>query len=287
MLILIKGAGDLASGVALRLHRCHFSIIMTDLPQPTAIRRRVAFSTAIAEGSACVEGIVARRAENSTEALAITAAGEIAVLVDPAAACCQSLQPLVLIDAILAKKNLGTAITDAPLVIALGPGFAAGADCHCVIETQRGHTLGRPLYQGSALPNTGCPGSIGGYTTQRILRSPCSGTFFPLAAIGDTIAAGQRVAWVEDPQGLLHPISADIDGILRGVLLPKTSVCAGMKSGDIDPRCLPDACFTVSDKALAIGGGVLEAILHHLPPLYSEHPVRENEGGQPWKHPSN
>lgn len=279
MLVLIKGAGDLASGVALRLRHCHFQVVMTDLPQPTAIRRTVAFSPAITEGVAKVEDVTGRRAADPQEALAIAASGDIAVLTDPQAACRKVLKPDILIDAILAKHNIHTAITDAPLVIALGPGFKAGIDCHCVIETMRGHTLGRPIYQGSALPNTGSPGSIGGYTTERILRAPCAGNFLPLSNIGDTVTAGQAVASVEDAQGELWPVTAQITGILRGILPSGIPVQKGMKSGDIDPRCELSHCYTVSDKALAIGGGVLEAVLHLTPSLILRTSAARMKGG--------
>ncbi len=276
MLVLIKGAGDLASGVALRLKHCHFSVIMTDLPQPTAIRRTVAFSSAITDGTAVVEGITAQRASSAQDALSIAASGDIAVLADPEASCRSVLQPAILIDAILAKKNLNTALNHAPMVIALGPGFIAGDDCHCVIETQRGHTLGRTIYQGAALPNTGSPGSIGGYTIERILRAPCDGRFKPLAQIGETVAVGQTVAYVEDSEGARHLVPVLISGILRGILPEGIPVYAGMKSGDIDPRCEVSHCYTVSDKALAIGGGVLEAILHLDPSIVGQAPIPRN-----------
>jgi len=280
MLILIKGAGDLASGVALRLRHCHFQVVMTDLSQPTAIRRTVAFSPAITEGWATVEDVTGRHAADPQEALAIAASGDIAVLADPEAACRTVLKPDILIDAILAKHNINTAITDAPLVLALGPGFTAGADCHCVIETMRGHTLGRPICHGGALPNTGSPGSIGGFTTERVLRAPCAGKFIPLSKIGDTITTGQAVASVEDSQGKLWPVTAQISGILRGILPEGIPVQSGMKSGDIDPRCELSHCYTVSDKALAIGGGVLEAILHLNPSLILNSSILRTEGGK-------
>ncbi len=255
MLVVIKGAGDLASGVALRLHRAGFPIVMTDLPQPTAVRRTVAFSEAIRCGETAVEGVVARRATLETVA-ACLADGVIPVLADPAAACVAALRPEVLVDAILAKRNLGTRCTDAPVVIALGPGFTAGQDCHAVVETKRGHTLGRVLYQGSAIANTGVPGNIGGYTTERVLRAPADGVFRPLLEIGAQVEPGQIAATVDGV-----PMPCTIPGVLRGLLPPGTVVTAGMKSGDIDPRCEVSHCFTVSDKALAVAGGVLEAIL--------------------------
>lgn len=257
MMILIRGAGDIATGIATRLHRCGYRIAMTDLRQPTSIRRTICFSESILDGSAVVEDITARFAKGPKWAEAIMDDGEVAVLADPEGACLEALKPDVVVDAILAKRNLGTRITDAPVVVAVGPGFTAGTDCHAVVETMRGHTLGRVYYAGSALPNTGVPGSIGGFTLERILRAPCDGVFRGVKHIGDTVEAGEICAYVGD-----EPMKASIRGILRGLLPDGLTVYAGMKSGDVDPRCAIEHCYTVSDKALAVGGGVLEAILH-------------------------
>ena len=217
MRVLIRGAGDLASGIALRLHRAGLDVVMTDLEKPTAIRRTVCFSQALVLGAATVEDVTARAAASAAQAEEILAAGEIPVLADPACTCREALRPDALVDAILAKRNLGMRIGDAPVVIGVGPGFTAGEDCHAVVETMRGHTLGRVIYRGSAIPNTNIPGLIGGF-------------------------AGERV--------------------LRGILPEGTQVHKGMKSGDVDPRGQVENCYTASDKALAVGGGVLEAILH-------------------------
>ena len=257
MLVLIRGAGDIATGVAVRLHRCGFSVLLTELPNPTAVRRTVAFSEAVYRGTASVEGITARLCESEATARTAIEQGEPAVMIDPAGESVSAFRPDVLVDAMLAKRNLGTQISDAPLVIALGPGFTAGVDCHCVVETMRGHTLGRCIYTGSALPNTGVPGSVGGYTRDRVLYAPAAGVFHAHQPIGAMVAAGDTVA---DVGGI--SIHAEIEGCLRGILPDGISVPAGMKAGDIDPRCAREHCFTVSDKALAIGGGVLEAILH-------------------------
>lgn len=257
MNILVKGAGDLASGIACRLHQCGFSIVMTDLPVPTAVRRTVAFSRAIYEGSASVEGSTARRCTTLGEAQAVLNAGDIAVLPDPEASILQQWKPDVVVDAILAKRNLGTAIEDAPIVVAVGPGFTAGVDCHCVVETKRGHYLGRCIYEGSAIPNTGVPGDIGGYTTERILRAPCAGIFEPVVQIGDTVEKGTVCGMVNG-----EPMRSQIPGVVRGLLQSGVAVTQGMKSGDVDPRCAPEHCYSVSDKARAVGGGVLEAVLH-------------------------
>lgn len=256
MLILIKGAGDIASGVAYRLHRAGYGVVMTDLPKPTAIRRTICFSEAIINGEAAVEGVLARHADSAQEARATVASGAIAVLADPEALCVTELKPPVVVDAILAKRNVGTRITDAPAVIALGPGFTAGEDCHAVVETMRGHTLGRVYYEGSALPNTGVPGEIGGFALERILRAPCDGVFRGVRRIGDEVEKGDVCAYVGD-----EPIKSAIRGVLRGLLADGLVVRAGMKSGDVDPRCKKEHCYLVSDKALAIAGGVLEAIL--------------------------
>ena len=256
MLILIRGAGDLASGIALRLHHAHMKIVMTDLPRPSAIRRTVCFSQAILFGSMRVEDVTARRAESPEEALRITAAGDIAVLADPQAACIAALKPDAVVDAILAKRNLGTRITDAPCVVGVGPGFTAGTDCHAAVETMRGHYLGRVITDGSPLPNTNIPGLIGGFAGERVLRAPADGVFHQLLEIGAQVRAGDVAGEVEGVPMLCH-----IDGILRGILADGTHVFKGMKAGDVDPRGERKYCDTVSDKALAVGGGVLQAIL--------------------------
>ena len=256
MLILIRGAGDLASGIALRLHHAHMKIVMTDLPRPSAIRRTVCFSQAILFGSMRVEDVTARRAESPEDALRITAAGDIAVLADPQAACIAALKPDAVVDAILAKRNLGTRITDAPCVVGVGPGFTAGTDCHAAVETMRGHYLGRVITDGSPLPNTNIPGLIGGFAGERVLRAPADGVFHQLLEIGAQVRAGDIAGEVEGV-----PMLCQIDGILRGILADGTPVFKGMKAGDVDPRGERKYCDTVSDKALAVGGGVLQAIL--------------------------
>ena len=256
MLVLIRGAGDIASGTALRLRHAGIDVVMTDLPQPTAIRRTVCFSEAIRSGTAQVEDITARFAASADDVWPILRAGDIAVLADSRCACLPALRPDALVDAVLAKKNTGTRIDDAPAVIALGPGFTAGIDCHAVIETMRGHTLGRVILAGSALPNTGIPGSIAGYTSQRVLRAPCVGVLRTAHEIGDLVAENEIVAMVNDT-----PVRTQTAGMLRGLLPDGTPVTAGMKSGDVDPRGAAADCRRVSDKALAVGGGVLEALL--------------------------
>jgi len=256
MKILIKGAGDLASGIACRLHECGFKIVMTDLEVPTAVRRTVSFSRAIYEGRARVENSMARLCDCPEEIVQTLKEGDIAVIVDPEARIREYYRPDVVVDAIIAKKNMGTKITDAAVVIGVGPGFVAGSDCHCVIETKRGHYLGSCIYEGSAIPNTGVPGDIGGYTTERILRAPADGIFSPAVEIGSQVCKGDICGYVNGV-----PMRSLIPGVVRGLLQDGVTVTKGMKSGDVDPRCAPEHCQTVSDKARAIGGGVLEAIL--------------------------
>ncbi len=256
MLVLIRGAGDLATGIALRLYRAGMQVVMTDLEQPTAIRRTVSFSQAIVLGDCEVEGVKARRC-TADAAADVLQEKAIPVLVDPTCRCRDVLKPDVLVDAILAKRNLGTAISDAPVVIGVGPGFTAGADCHAVVETMRGHYLGRAIYDGAARENTAVPGLIGGFAGERVLRAPCDGVFHLIRGIGSRVEAGDVVGEVNG-----QPMVCTIGGILRGILPDGTPVHRGMKSGDVDPRCEPAHCTCASDKALAVGGGVLEAILN-------------------------
>lgn len=260
MLVLIRGAGDLASGVSLRLHRAGFPVVMTDLPKPTAIRRTVCFSQAIRFGTTMVEDAEGVCCHTAREVKAALDAEKIPVLPDETAKCKDWLHPDVFVDGILAKKNLGTKMSDAPLVIALGPGFCAGRDCHAVIETMRGHTLGRVIWDGEPLPNTNIPGLIGGFAGERVLRAPDTGVFHQLRDIGALVESGETVGEVN---GL--PMVCTISGVLRGILPDGTPVTKGMKSGDVDPRGNIQSCYTVSDKASAIAGGVLEAILHTVP----------------------
>ncbi len=257
MLILIKGAGDIATGIAVRLKNSGMQVVMTEIAIPTTVRRSVAFSRAVYEGSAVVENITAKLVLDFAQIPAVLQRDEIPVLIDPRCEVLKSIHFDAVVDSILAKKNLSTDPTQAPVVIGVGPGFSVPQDCHCVIETQRGHDLGRCIYQGCAAKNTGIPGEIGGYTVERLLRAPCDGIFHPILAIGDAVKSGQIVAMVDD-----QPVTAQIDGIVRGLLQDNVPVKTGMKSGDIDPRGCYEHCFTVSDKARAVGGGVLEAILH-------------------------
>nr|WP_315049685.1 selenium-dependent molybdenum cofactor biosynthesis protein YqeB [uncultured Lachnoanaerobaculum sp.] len=257
--IWIRGAGDLATGIALRLYRSGFDIVMSDIAVPTTVRRTVAFSPAVYTGEASVEGITGKLCENISMIDTVMESGCIPVIVDPSGEIMKEYKPDVIVDAIIAKTNIGTKITDADIVIGVGPGFNAGVDCHAVVETKRGHNLGRVLWSGSAYPNTGVPGNIGGYTVERIIRATADGIFSAKVNIGDYVKAGDLLAYCDET-----PVYANIDGIVRGLLQDGVKVKTGMKSGDVDPRAEREYCFTVSDKASAIGGGVLEAILSKI-----------------------
>ncbi len=257
MLVQIRGAGDIATGIALRLYRAGMQVVMCDIAEPTSIRRTVCFSEAIRLGKTQVEGVDGVLCTGVDEARAAVAEGKIAVLVDPEAATCAKLCPDVLVDAILAKKNLGTTRDMAPVVIGVGPGFTAPVDVDAAVETMRGHYLGRVYYTGSPLPNTAIPGLIGGYAGERVLRAPADGVFEGLVKIGDEVRAGTACGMVAR-----RPMVATIDGVVRGLLQDGVEVKRGMKSGDVDPRCRPEYITMASDKALAVGGGVLEAILN-------------------------
>lgn len=255
MKILIRGAGDLATGIASRLYGAGHQILMTEIEVPLTVRRTAALSRAVYEGRAQVEEMLGILAEERTEAEEIMAQGDIAVMVDEEAACREWFQPDVIVDAILAKKNLGTRITDAPFVIAAGPGFTAGKDCNCVVETKRGHTLGNVIWKGSAIPNTGVPGNVAGYTIERLIRAAADGSLEPRVQIGDHVETGDIVALTGGV-----PVYAQMTGIVRGMLQAGVQVKKDLKIGDIDARAELSHCYTISDKARAIGGGVLEAV---------------------------
>ncbi|MFN8378551.1 MAG: selenium-dependent molybdenum cofactor biosynthesis protein YqeB [Anaerolineae bacterium] len=253
--VVVRGGGDLASGIIARLHRAGFPVLVLELPAPLLVRRAVSFGDAVYEGVRVVEDITARLTDVASVE-AVLAAGEVPVLVDPAGHSLRMLRPVVVVDARMEKRNPGTHLGDAPLVIALGPGFTAGVDCHVVIETNRGHYLGRALWAGSAEADTGEPGSIGMKTQTRVLRAPADGHVHAHAQIGDVLPEGGLIADVAGVE-----IRAPFAGALRGLIHERVPVQAGMKVGDLDPRISPEHCFTISDKSLAIGGGVLEAVL--------------------------
>lgn len=257
LVIAIKGAGEMATGIATRLFQANFKhIFMVEIKNPMAVRRRVSFCEAIHDGTIEVEGVRAKKVLDMSEIPRVWANNCIPVLVDPGWKSIETIRPQVVVDAIIAKKNLGTRKEDAPLVIGLGPGFEAGLDVHKVIETLRGHNLGRIIDKGCPAPNTGIPGPIKGYTSERVLRAPCLGTFTAHIPLGAMVKKNEIIGHVGN-----QPVIATIDGILRGLIRDNTRVKEGLKIGDIDPRGNRDYVTSISEKARAIGGGVLEAIL--------------------------
>lgn len=247
----------MASAIAWRLYMANLRrLVMTDLRSPMCVRRTVAFCGALTDGVARVEGLEAVAAFDRATIAAAWAGGRIPVVAADTWADLEGMAIDVVIDAVLAKRNLGTSIHDAGLVVALGPGFVAGIDCHLVIETNRGHDLGRIITSGAAQADTGIPGEIGGFAAERVLRAPRAGVFFSQFAIGDAVRAGEVIGRVDD-----QPVSSIVEGILRGLIRSGTRVEAGLKIGDVDPRGRRDHCWTISDKARAIGGAVLEAVM--------------------------
>lgn len=259
-LIIVRGGGDLATGTIYKLYQCGFRVLILETATPSAIRRNVAFSEAVYLGSHQVEDVTCHRADSLGHAKQLLEEGKLVVLVDPKAEALEVLKPLALVDAILAKKNLGTHKSMAPITVALGPGFTAGQDVDAVIETNRGHNLGRVLLEGTAAANTGIPGIIGGYGRERVLYSPAAGILRNICHITDMVTRGQHIAVVETPNGDV-PVVATLDGLLRGLIRDGYLVTAGFKIADIDPRAEElQNCFTISDKARCIAGGVVEAI---------------------------
>jgi xanthine dehydrogenase accessory factor len=254
-LILIRGAGDLASGVAVRLHRAGLNVAMTELPQPLAVRRTVAFAEGIYAGSLTIEGITGRRVDDpadSLKILGILSKQQVPVIVDAECRAAATLHPLVIVDARMLKRPPESLVHQAQMYIGLGPGFEAPTECHAVIETKRGHTLGRVIWQGRTLDDTAKPEG----NEHRVLRAPADGIFESTAQIGHHFAKNETIATIKGRQ-----VGAPFAGTLRGLLHPGISATVGMKVGDIDPRDDPELCQLVSDKALAVGGGVLEAML--------------------------
>ncbi len=257
LVIGVKGAGEMASAVAWRLYMANIrTIFMLETAMPLAVRRKVSFCEALHDGVQTVEGVTARKAERVEDAPRIWGRGDIPVIADPEWRTLRQIRSDVVVDAILAKCNSGTRRTDAPLVVGLGPGFLAGEDVHFVIETNRGHDLGRIIAMGSAEPNTGVPGAVGGQTKTRVLRAPAAGEFRASRRIGELVRSGEAVGHVGGVA-----VAGRIDGVLRGLIRSGTRVTAGLKLGDIDPRGEVGHCFTISEKARAIAGSVLEAIL--------------------------
>jgi len=256
--VVLRGGGDLASGAAYMLNRAGFPVIVLELAQPLAIRRRVSFATAVDESEITIDGVTGRFTDLPSEALWTARRGQVAVLVSPQFPR-SGLAAAVLVDARLAKRNIDTTRDAAPLVVGLGPGFIAGSDCDAVIETMRGHDLGRVIWEGAAAPNTGVPGVVGGAAADRVVRSPGIGPVSWSVAIGDIVAAGQRLGAVADA-----PVESTIGGVVRGLIRPGVDAAANLKIADIDPRADVAACFEISDKARLVGAGVLEAVLTWL-----------------------
>lgn len=257
--VVIKGAGEMASGIAHRLYQAGIRhITMLETQEPLCVRRFVSFCEAIYDNTAEVEGVKARRADIVEDVTPIWELGEIAVIVDPDWKSITALNPDVVVDAIMAKRNLGTKNNEAPLVIGVGPGFMATRDVHAVIESNRGHDLGRAIYDGTAEPHTGIPGDIKGLSGERVLRAPKEGQVRHVRSIGDDVRKGDVVLYIDD-----SPVYAPFDGIVRG-LIREMVVEIREKVGDVDPRAKKNYCYTISDKARSIGGGVLEAVLYEF-----------------------
>lgn len=255
--VVVRGGGDIASGTIQKLHRSGFNVLVLEIEKPTSIRRNVAFSDAIYNGETTVEGIKAIRVYNIDDINNAFKNKFIPIVVDSDGKFIDKIKPVAVVDAILAKKNIGTNKDMAPITIALGPGFEAGVDVDVVIETMRGHNLGRLIFEGYAMPNTGTPGDIAGYSKERVIYSKSSGIIKNIKAIGDIVKKDEVLA-VIDNQNVLAPIG----GLLRGLIKNGTKVEVGLKIGDIDPRLKEiDNYTTISDKARNIGGGVLEALL--------------------------
>jgi xanthine dehydrogenase accessory factor len=252
----LRGGGDLASGIAWRLYQSGFKVFITEIAKPLAVRRKVAFCEAVYDGQAEVEGVEAVLIQKAEEVYATWDQSKIPLLVDPQCEAKRIIEPRVIVDAILAKKNLGTSMDDAPLVIALGPGFEAGKDVHFVVETNRGHNLGRLITSGTAEPNTGIPGPVQGITKERVLRAPATGQWQNTLDIGDDVMEGDVVGSVNRVL-----LKAQISGVIRGLIRSGIAVTEGLKLGDIDPRGNKEFCYTISEKSRALGGTVLEAIL--------------------------
>lgn len=260
-LIIVRGGGDLATGTIYKLKKSGFPVLILEASEPSAIRRNVAFCEAVYQGIQTVEDMTCYLAKSLEQAQELLLEGNLVVLVDPAGESIGKLKPLAVVDAILAKKNLGTNRNMAPVTVALGPGFVAGVDVDAVVETKRGHNLGRVIWSGVAAPNTGIPGMIGGYGKERVIHCPAKGILRNVKNITDTVSKGEVIAIVETDNGIV-PVEATLDGILRGLIRDGYPVNIGFKMADIDPRAEEyNNCFTISDKARCIAGGVLEAIL--------------------------
>ena len=276
-LIIVRGGGDIATAIIHRLWRSGFRVLVLECAYPSAIRRQVAISEAVYEGEAVVEGMHAVRIEHAAQAECVWAAGNVPVLVDPACSSAAQLCPEIVIDATIAKRNTGMHIALAPMTIALGPGFFAGEDVHAVIETMRGHNLGRIISAGYAAPNTGVPGNIAGYAEERVIHAPARGVLRAVRRIGDTVEQGETIAVIEGESGSI-PVLASLSGLIRGLIRDGYPVTKGFKIADIDPRLGEyDNCFTISDKARCIAGSVLELVCGHMMKKWAKE--RQHESG--------
>jgi xanthine dehydrogenase accessory factor len=255
-LILLRGGGDLATGVAARLHRSGFAVVVAEIAKPLAVRRLVALAEAIYAGEVRIEDLVGRRVEGPQKALSTLEDECIPVLVDPEAQIAQDLRPMAVVDCRMLKDAQPADLDQASLLIGLGPGFTGGINCHAVVETNRGHNMGRVLWKGSAEADTGVPEPVSGHAVDRVLRAPVAGEVHAHAALGTLVKMGELIAAVADAEVL-----APFNGALRGLLHDGIQVSVGKKIGDLDPRNQVEFCFQISDKALAVGGGVLEALL--------------------------
>lgn len=255
-LIIIRGGGDLATGVAVRLHRCGFDIVVLEIQQPLAVRRRVAFAEAVYEGEIEVGGVRGVFASDSTQVPQLRSDGVVPVLIDPAANLCKQINASALVDGRMLKTPPETTLDSSIFTIGLGPGFMAGVNCHVVIETNRGHDMGRVIWQGSAEPDTKVPEAVAGFDVDRVLRAPVRGLLDGGKEIGSMLKAGDEIVRVG---GIA--VEALFDGALRGLVHDGAQVEAAAKIGDLDPRGESSYCFSISDKSLAVGGGVLEALL--------------------------
>ena len=261
-LIIVRGGGDIATGTIHRLHRCGYPVMVLETGYPSAIRRQVAFSEAVYDGTSQVEGTVCVRVKDFGEAKKVLKEGDVPLMVDPDCQVLKEVRPWALVDAILAKKNLGTNRQMADKTIALGPGFYAGRDVDLVVETMRGHNLGRLIGNGEAQANTGVPGVIAGYGKERVIHSPAGGILLDKVHIGDKVKKGKTIAVIVTGQGEVA-VEATLDGLVRGLIRPGYPVTKGLKIADIDPRESEfENCFTISDKARCIAGSVLEGLLY-------------------------
>ncbi len=256
-LVVVRGGGDIASGTVARLFNSGYDVVVCEIAQPTVIRSAVSFAQAMFDGTITIDGITAVKVSSLKELRAVLADGRVPVVEDPQGLYIQALQPAAVVDGILAKKNLGTTKEMAPVVIGLGPGFEAGYDVHAVIETNRGHNLGRVILQGKPEANTGVPGVIGGFAAKRVVRSTAAGVVTPVKKIGDPVQEGDLLAMIGE-----HEVRAQISGVLRGMIHAGMNVPKDFKIGDVDARGNTANCFTISDKARAVGGGTLEALLY-------------------------